>query len=229
MDKPSKKRILSLISFIVSAAIFAFALSVFIISFKARSKNRPAEFFGYSFAVVVTDSMSPQINVGDLIIVKSCDIMEMKVKQNAVFVGVSGSFKDKCIVHQVVGVYDDIDENGVKSGVYLQTWGINNLDYDDDFVYAENFIGREIFHSKTLGAIMVFLREPLNWIYVLVFMLAISFVVHQSVKIIKHFKNKEVEQPTTESAAPEITETVNSEVEQFTTDSAPPEDTEKIE
>lgn len=194
--KTTKKKVLSWISLILSAAIFAFALSVFIIVIRARSRGGRAELFGYSFAIVATDSMYPEIKAGDLIIVKSCKITEIKEGQNAVFIGLSGEYKDKSIVHRVVGVYHDVtDESGKQIDVCLETWGINNGSaenplYDKDFVYADNFIGREVFHSTALGTTVLFLQRPVNWIYVLVFVLAISFAITQGIKIIKIIKNK---------------------------------------
>ena len=223
MEKKLKKKVLSWISFGVSAVIFAFALTVFIVSITARSKNRQAEFFGLSFAVVVTDSMSPDIKAGDLIIVKRCDIAEMEMNQNAVFVGLpGGEFEGKNIVHRVVGIYDVIDEDtGEKTGICLETWGISNPEIDEDFVYAENFIGREVFHSTFLGAIMVFLKKPLNWVFVIVFLVAVSFGVKQGIKIIKLVKEKnknqeqEQEQEQIEDQTEEITQEENPEQEQI--------------
>lgn len=192
----------------MSAVMFAFALVVFVIVIRARSQNSRAELFGYSFAVVATDSMYPQIRAGDLIIVKSCSITEIKEGQNAVFIGLSGEFKDKSIVHRVVEICHVTDEFGAKTGIALKTWGINNGSaenplYDEDLVYSSNFIGREVFHSATLGAIVTFLQNPINWIYLLVFVLAISFAVSQGVKIVRLAKNKGKNKSTGEESAEE--------------------------
>lgn len=197
METPNKKKVLSWISFILSAAIFAFALAVFIISMDARAKNDRVELFGYSFAVVVTDSMYPEIKVGDLIIAKSCDITEVEEGENIVFMGLSGNAKGKCIVHKVVGIYDIYGDSGEKTGIKLETWGINNTwgenepHYDEEYVYADNFIGKAVFHSTALGNVVTFLQNPVNWIYVFVFVIAIAFAVHQIIKIVRLTKNKE--------------------------------------
>ena len=200
MEKPNKKQIYSLVSLVLSVAIFALALYVFISSISARSRNGQAEIFGYSFAIVVTNSMSPEIKVGDLIIVKTCDITDIKEGDNAVFLGLSGTFKDKRVVHRVVGVYDTVDDYGVKS-IYLETWGINNAKYDDDYVYSTNFIGKEIFHSTFLGAIMSFLKSPANWLYLVIIFGVIYFAVIQTKRIIKLVKAKGQEEATAGQAA----------------------------
>lgn len=185
MAKTNNKKVLSRISLILSVVMFALALIVLVTSITAHARNDRVQLFGYSFAVVVTNSMYPEIKAGDLIIVKSCNISEIELDQNAVFKGLSGDFKDLSVVHKVVGIQED-DEVGIQ----LRTKGVNNGKEDDDLVTAANFIGREVFHSTALGNIITFLKNPINWVYVLVFVLAISFVVMQSVKIFKMVKNK---------------------------------------
>lgn len=185
MAKTNNKKVLSRISLILSIVMFALALIVLVTSITAHARNDRVQLFGYSFAVVVTNSMYPEIKAGDLIIVKSCNISEIELDQNAVFKGLSGDFKDLSVVHKVVGIQED-DEVGIQ----LRTKGVNNGKEDDDLVTAANFIGREVFHSTALGNIITFLKNPINWVYVLVFVLAISFVVMQSVKIFKMIKNK---------------------------------------
>ena len=204
MEKPNKKQIFSLLSFVLSVAIFALALYVFITSVSARSKNGQAEIFGYSFAIVATNSMAPEIKAGDLIIVKSCSIADIKEGDNAVFLGLSGTFKDKRVVHRVVGVYEGVNEIGDES-IYLETWGISNPKHDDDYVYASNFIGKEIFHSTLLGSIMSFLRVPTNWFYLIIIGGVIYFAVKQGKKIVGLVKAKDQEQ-TQEKAPEEQTE-----------------------
>lgn len=179
-----KSKTLSLISLFVSLLIFGCALAVFITTLVARSQNRPAVLFGYSFALVVTDSMEPEICVGDLIIVKSCGIEQMKVGQNAVFMGLSGDYKDKCIVHKIESI---TEENGEIS---LVTKGVNNPIADPDPVTRQNFLGIAVFNSAPLGAVLYFLQQPINWLYILIIVVAIAVIITQSIKIIKYIKNK---------------------------------------
>ena len=191
MEKSKGKRIFSIVSVVISSLIFVFALTVFIITLTARSKKRPVELFGYSFAIVVTDSMEPEILVGDLIFVKSCSINDIKVGDNAVFIGTYGSYKDKCIVHKVIGT--STNENGE---FCLITHGINNPESVTEEVVARDFIGREVKNSSALGKIFVFLKQPLNWLYILVILIAIFVISGQTVKLIKHFKNKKTDEET---------------------------------
>ena len=190
MEKPTNKKIFSWVSFVLSTVIFALAFVVFLMSVTARSRNDRVEIFGFSLAVVATDSMAPEIKVGDLIIVKRCDIADIQVGQNAVFMGLSGTYEGKSIVHRVVGIYDVFDDLGKKTGICLETWGISNPDIDDDYVYSDNFIGREIYHSSALGGIMTFLRNPLNLLYLLVLVIVSYVAVKQGRLIVKLIKNQ---------------------------------------
>lgn len=189
----NKKRWRSAISLAVSLIIFSFALSVFIITLNARSKNRPAEIFGYSFAVVVSNSMYPEIKIGDLIIVKSCEIEQMAVGQNAVFIGDVGNLHDQCIVHRVEEINPITDSAGNLCGVSLVTKGIANDLPDENQVYASNFIGREIFHSSALGSIFSFLKKPLNWLYILVILIAMAVIIGQIKRIVKIRRQQKTE------------------------------------
>lgn len=185
MVKKSKaKKILSIVSVVISAIIFAFAISVFILTMQARAKNRPVELFGYSFAVVVTDSMEPEIMVGDLITVRVCSIDEVGVGDNVVFIGQSGDYKDKCIVHKVVAVSE---ENGK---IELTTKGVHNPQADDDPVTADNFIGLELRNSAALGKIITFLKQPLNWLYIVVILVVLIVLVAQIIRIVKYAKER---------------------------------------
>lgn len=208
MAKITKKQLLSVFSFALSTIIFIFALVVFIMSIKPKAKNERVELFGYSFAVVVTNSMYPEIKAGDLIVVKSCDISDIQEGQNAVFIGVSGEYKDKSIVHRVIGVDFEIDENG-NPGIILTTKGLANDFPDKDSVTADNFVGREIFHSAFLGHTVTFLRNPINWIYVLVILLVVYYVSYQIKKIVKLVKNKNSDTKATESKDTECVEATN--------------------
>ena len=77
--KNKKKKILSAVSFTLAAVIFLLALYVFFVSLDAKSKNEPVEFFGRSFVIVLTDSMTPEIGVGELVVIESTGICPRSV------------------------------------------------------------------------------------------------------------------------------------------------------
>ena len=64
------RRILSAAGFALALLMFVTAFCVFISTMRAKRENRTPTFFGYSFSIVVTGSMEPEIRVGELLIVK---------------------------------------------------------------------------------------------------------------------------------------------------------------
>ena len=130
-------------------------------------KENPVKLFGYAFLVVTTGSMEPEIDAGELIIIKEKD--EYK-KDDIVTILDKDDF---LVTHRII----DLDEN------FIVTKGDNN-DLEDEQNVLENVKGKVIFHSKLLGSFVLYLLKPLVFFYI-IFILVIE--------IIKKFFTKESE------------------------------------
>lgn len=183
-NKQKSKKIFSVIGFVFAILLFALALSVFILSLQAKKENRQVEFLGYSFSVVLTDSMEPEIKVGDLVVVKHCDITEAELGENVVFIQRSGVLQGQRIIHEAVKIDTDAD------GLYIRTQGVNeNIDsMDPDYVRADNFVGVEAFHSTVLGWIVR------NWLIIVVLAFFIPIIVKQVKNIRKYLAEQKSEE-----------------------------------
>ena len=174
----------SSVGFVVSLVLFALAVLVFIMVAKAKSENRPASFFGYSFSVVASPSMEPEIMVGDLIIVKDSKIEDAKLGDWVVYVKEDGVMAGQFIVHEVVAVFED------EKGVAITTRGINN-DSDDALpVHSNNFIGHVTFVSSFLGAIVS------HWVLIVILIAAALIAVSQIKRIIVYSRQLKTESAT---------------------------------
>lgn len=91
---------------------------------------------GYSFFRVSSESMLPALEVGDIILVKECEITDLKVKDIITYNGTSGSMKGKIITHRVVEA--PFEKNGE---MYVITCGDAN-DLNDPEVGADQIIGK---------------------------------------------------------------------------------------
>ena len=171
-----QKKVLSALGFAFALVLFALALCVFILSLQAKKENRQVEFFGYSFSVVLTDSMEPEIKVGDLVVVKSCDISEVELGENVVFIQRSGVLRGQRVIHEAVKIDTDAE------GLYIRTQGVNEniTSMDADYVRADNLVGVEVFHSTVLGWIVR------NWIILVVLAILIPIAVKQIKNICKY-------------------------------------------
>lgn len=81
-------------------------------------------FFGYSLHVVVTDSMTPEINVGDLVVAKKTDKADIQVGDDIVFVSSDPRLKGNTLVHRVVAVNTDgsFSTSGIKQGASVDPY-----------------------------------------------------------------------------------------------------------
>lgn len=112
-----------------------------------------ADFYGYAFLEVVSGSMEPTINVGDLVIINTRD-KEVSLDDVVTFTDTSGSF----VTHRV--------SESVESG--LITKGDANNAEDEDIVKAENVVGKYVFRIPYFGVIIHSLQNPLTLMLILI-------------------------------------------------------------
>ena len=185
-----RKKVSSILGMVISVLLFLLVLTVFISAIQARRENRPATFFGYSFSIVVTASMEPEIKVGDLIIVKETATMsEVKQYDNIVFTSKQGAIAGERIVHKVMEIREEDGE------LYFVTQGVNNNGIsDEDAVDKNNFIGIAVYHSTVLGVIFGFFSRLENWILIVVLAITLPIVIRQAKKIILYIRKGNVNQ-----------------------------------
>ena len=171
--KIRKHRVLSVIGLTVAGILFALAVFVFAVTAHAKRSNRIPVFFGYSFSIVMTPSMEPDIMVGELLIVKTFDIEDVEEGDVVVFTGLSGNIAGERIVHRVVEKGTDED------GVYLITQGVNNPVPDADKVRRSNFVGISAGHSLFLGKAVTFLFRAESILFILLLAILTVIMVKQ--------------------------------------------------
>ena len=99
--------------------------------------------FGFAFLVVTTGSMEPEINAGELIIIKEVDKYE---------IGDIVTFIDKddfLVTHRIICLNEE----------KMITKGDNNNLLDEE-VSLNNIKGKVIIHSKILGFFVLYLLKP---------------------------------------------------------------------
>lgn len=192
MNKDKKKllsKIFSIVCTVLTVIILALAVAVIANMIICRAQNKPVSFFGTSFAIVQTESMEPEIKVGDLIIYHSCDYSEVEVGNYVVFVageGFDNAIKGQSVVHEAIA----ISESGIT------TKGINNPSADRVAVTAENLLGICTFNSSGWGSFFRFLSK--YGIIIIIALIAVPFIVSQILKIIKLSKQREEEKKAME-------------------------------
>lgn len=191
-NKPVAK-VFSIICTVLTAIVLALTAVIIVNMIVCRAQNKPVSFFGTSFAIVQTNSMEPEIKVGDLIVYHSCEYAEVEVGDYVVFVAGDGFdevIKGQSVVHEAIA----IAESGIT------TKGVNNPSADRAPVTAENLLGICTFNSAGWGAFFTFLSK--YGIIFIIALIAIPFIVSQIIKIVKLSKQRE-EEKKAENAIPQ--------------------------
>ena len=111
---------------------------VYILYSKYIEKNKVTKIFGYGFLVVLTGSMEPEINSGELVIIK-----EGEYEVNDV---ITYEAENLLVTHRI------IEKNIINGKIeYICKGDANN---ENDLKISENQIqGKVIYHSKVLRSI----------------------------------------------------------------------------
>ena len=172
------KKAVSIALTVLSVLVFVFAAFVLTVAIIARSNGKQAVLFGYSFSVVLTDSMTPEIAPGELVTVKHCDISAASVGENAVFIAQSGAVKGERVIHKIIETGTD------EGGFYIITQGVKAGATPDEKTHTDEFVGLGVAHSAFLGGIAVFFSRPLNWVFLIVFVFGIWLGARQIKKLV---------------------------------------------
>lgn len=160
--------------FFLSVTILIIALVIAIV---ARKKNTLPTVFGYSFSIVVSGSMEPEIKVGEMLLIKNADIYSVEPEDVVVFKSKSGASAGRIVAHKVIE--KGYDENGV----FLVTKGVNNALSDEEKVREADVIGKRAGQSVFLGKIITFCGRIENIVFLTVITVALAVSVRQ-IKII---------------------------------------------
>ncbi len=157
----------------VIAVFICFALigNIYIAAAKNLFGQKNSTFFGFSSLVVLTGSMSPEINANDVVIT---------YKQNKYAVGdvITFSCENSLVTHRIIAA----DEEG------YYTKGDANNTADRMTVNREFITGKVIFVIPQIGALIGFIRTPIG---ILCFLMLIVFIVElpSIVKLFKTYKD----------------------------------------
>ena len=117
------KKTVRIIKNVIFVIVMAVLISFMIITLTARINGGTPSLFGHALYRVSSGSMEPFLHVGDIILSKSCDPMELKNGDIITYNGTSGQFAGKRVTHRVVEepYYNDADGE-----YYLVTKGDDN-------------------------------------------------------------------------------------------------------
>ena len=177
MAKTKSKNKVSKIVNIISVVLLALCAGVLIYTTVSYSTRGFVSFFNYSFHVIQTHSMEPEIKVGDLVVVKKVPYSEIHVGDDILFRCEDPSLPiyGKFVVHRVVELTET-------EGVYI-TRGINNLHNDD---YPSKAEGKKVGVSSSWGAVFSFLASWKNVLFVLALAGVVIFSIFEICSVVSN-------------------------------------------
>ena len=157
-----------LVSWIVLLAFCALLIfAVTAVYMSGAQEDRPRILFGYSVFIVLTDSMRSEIPQGSLVIVETVTPGDIKIGDDITFI----RSDLKIITHRVVNINEDYEQSGMRGFV---TKGLDNPEPDRETVFADNVVGRVMFHNLWLGTVLSYVRDRV-WVIPLMAVLAVAF------------------------------------------------------
>lgn len=137
MEKEGKVKInvFKLISKILYNILIIFCVILIAIIFMQKVTNSNRSVAGYRIFRVVTGSMVPKYDIGEVVICKETDPKDIEIGDSIVYRGRNGQMSGKTIMHEVIGI--DYKENGTLT---FHVKGIANNEEDPE-VRTEQIYG----------------------------------------------------------------------------------------
>lgn len=141
------KKVFNIISKIVKILLGIFAVGFLAVVLLQRFSDNKVSFFNYRMFTVVSGSMYPKYQIGDVLIAKDIEPDEYEVGDAVSYLGDSGDVNGKVITHEIVQIEIDMD------GEYLyRTKGLTNI-IEDPIVAEDQLYGKIVHKVVTLSLI----------------------------------------------------------------------------
>lgn len=144
--KNKRKKIIKYICLPFLTIIVVFIADILFQKFVQNKEN--VDFLGYKPFIVMTGSMEPNINIGDMVIVKQIPQCEIHIGDIITYKVSNGR---ESVTHRVIEI---IEKDGK---ITYKTKGDNNNSADTDIVTYENILGKVNFQVEGLGNIITYL------------------------------------------------------------------------
>ena len=148
---------------ILLAALFAFT------TLATKDNNQVASLAGFTPLSVVSDSMAPTFNAGDLIIIRKCDTKALKEGDIITFHAIINN-EYALNTHRIAEIQE---QNGARC---YTTKGDNNAIADTHIISDGDIVGRYQGKLPGFGKIVDFLSSSMGFLLVIVLPLLVFFV-----------------------------------------------------
>lgn len=142
--------------------IFAFLLVFALIICMQRFSDNSISFLNYRLFSVITGSMAPVYEIGDVLLCETVEIEDLKIGDDISYVGDDGTYKNKVITHRIIKIEEDEDGEPL-----FYTKGIATKTIDP-VVRKEQIFGKITKNVTFLSALYKFISKPSGF-YIAIF------------------------------------------------------------
>lgn len=158
----------------VSAIIYTILIIVLCIVVLQKVSNNNLSLFGYRIFRVISESMVPEYNINDILLVKDIEAKDIKIGDNISYSKEVNGNSDAIITHKVVNI--EKDSNGE---LFFCTKGIANT-LEDPIVKEEQIYGIVINKVYSLSLINKLINNIFGFI-ILVF-IPLLLIIYSNIK-----------------------------------------------
>lgn len=166
LKKIIENPVLKLINNIVYVILFLIVASVLFVVILQRASNNAIVLGGVRVFNIISESMIPKYNIGDVLVVKSIEPQNIKVGDDIAYIGQESTFNQKIVTHQVIKI-------DYENGEYIfHTKGIANI-LEDPLVHQNQVFGKVVYKIWILSLI----SKILSNVYVVFFGIFVPIVI----------------------------------------------------
>ncbi len=158
------------------------------VSFISRLTGKNNGIFGFHINIIVTDSMEPEIKVGDIIVSRSYKGQDLEKGDVVTYVAKSGEKAGELITHKIV------DISGSGDDMKVTTRGVNpNVTSNDAPIRADEIVSVMVYKTVLLKYVYKVLTHPAGFLFFVILPL-VATIIGELVSVIKQYKKNVTEQ-----------------------------------
>lgn len=145
--KEKSKSILKIIMNAIKVIIFILFAAFIIVVCLQRVSDNKISFFNYRMFTVVSQSMTPKYDIGDVLISKAVEPSKIEEGDVISYLGTYGDFANKVITHRVVGI-----QKNAEGKYFFRAKGDANI-VEDPIISEDSLYGVVVYRSFILSLV----------------------------------------------------------------------------
>ena len=186
-QKSNAKKIIKIVLIILYQLLVIMALILAMVIILQKVTNSNQSIGGYRIFRVITGSMEPEYEVGEVVISKEVDPKDIKIGDDIVYLGKTGEYAGKIIMHNVIGI--DTDENG---NLIFHAKGLQSNSVEDPQIKGEQIYGVVKLKANILTILYNLATNIYSVFFIIIILVLNVFVAFNTPKKSKKRKVKRI-------------------------------------